>query len=128
MSTELWILIASVALAMAQAGLTSTFLRRQAGNAYAVGPRDQPIAPTGMAGRMERAYRNLLESLPWFAIVVLTAHVTSHNNGLTETGAHLYFWARLLYVPAYASGIPWVRTGFWWVSGIGIVLIAVQLF
>ena len=113
---------------MAQAGLASSFLRRQVGNAYAIGPRDELITLTGMAGRMERAYRNQMESLPWFAIVVLTAHVSGNNNGLTEVGAHLYFWARLIYVPAYASAIPWLRTAIWWVAGIGMVLIAAQLF
>ncbi len=60
--------------------------------------------------------------------MVLTARVSGSNNGLTEVGAFLYFWARLIYVPAYASGIPWVRTVLWWFAGIGIVLIAAQLF
>ena len=38
-------------------------------------------------------------------------------------GAQIYFWARLLYIPAYASGIPVVRTVLWTISVIGLVMV-----
>jgi uncharacterized MAPEG superfamily protein len=38
-------------------------------------------------------------------------------------GAQLYFWARVAYVPVYASGIPFARTAVWTVSIIGLVMV-----
>ncbi|GAB2565085.1 hypothetical protein ISP15_14075 [Dyella jejuensis] len=46
---------------------------------------------------------------------------------MTVLGARL-FWARLIYVPAYALGIAYVRTLVWAVSIVGIVLLLVPLF
>lgn len=43
------------------------------------------------------------------------------------TGAQLYFWGRLIYVPLYAAGIPVARTVAFVVATIGIVLILVAL-
>ena len=109
-------------------GLAAILQHRQTGVTFAVGPRDEAFELTGMAGRMTRALRNLHETLPWFATVVLVAHVSGNENEFTLLGAHLYFWARVAYVPAYASGLPWIRTVVWWVAGIGIALVAAQLF
>ena len=39
----------------------------------------------------------------------------------------LYFWARLVYVPLYAAGIPYVRSLVWVVSLLGIVLLLWRL-
>lgn len=128
MTGELWILVASVGLAAVQAAIVSVYMRRQTGNLYAIGPRDEYIPSTGMAGRMERAYRNMLETLPWFAIMVIVTHMTDRTNGTTLAGAYLYFGARVAYVPAYACGIPGLRSVIWWLAGIGILTIASQLF
>jgi uncharacterized MAPEG superfamily protein len=38
-------------------------------------------------------------------------------------GAQIYFWARLIYVPVYAAGIPVVRTLIWAVSIAGLVMV-----
>ena len=42
-------------------------------------------------------------------------------------GAHLFFWARLAYVPLYAAGIPVARTVAFAVATLGIVLILLAL-
>ncbi|HUA79328.1 MAG TPA: MAPEG family protein, partial [Dyella sp.] len=36
--------------------------------------------------------------------------------------------ARLIYVPVYALGIPYLRTAIWAVSMVGIVMLLVPLF
>ncbi len=41
-------------------------------------------------------------------------------------GAQIFFWARLAYAVAYIAGIPWVRTGVWFVSVIGLAIIFLQ--
>lgn len=128
MTPDLWTLVAAVVLALIQIGLASSIAKRQTGLRWSIGPRDQPVPLAGIAGRLERAQANLYESLPLFAILVLVAHVSGEADRWTFVGAQLYFWARVLYVPAYVSGIPWVRTTLWQIGMIGLVLIALRLF
>jgi len=45
----------------------------------------------------------------------------------TAMGALVFFWARLAYAVIYLLGIPWLRTAAWFVSVIGMVMIAWQL-
>ena len=42
-------------------------------------------------------------------------------------GAQIFFWARLAYAIIYVAGIPWLRTGVWAVSVVGMILIFLQL-
>jgi uncharacterized MAPEG superfamily protein len=58
---------------------------------------------------------------------VLTAVVAGKTNQMTLLGAQLFVWARLVYAAVYLAGVPWVRTGVWFVSMIGLVLIFLQL-
>ena len=81
----------------------------------------------GWAGRAQRAHRNLLENLVLFAILVLVAVASGKTNNMTLLGAQIFFWARVAYVPVYIAGIPWLRTGVWFVSAIGLIMIFAQL-
>jgi uncharacterized MAPEG superfamily protein len=58
---------------------------------------------------------------------VLIVHVTGRENTLTHYGALAYFVARLVYVPLYAAGVPFVRSLVWLVSVVGIVQILVPI-
>jgi uncharacterized MAPEG superfamily protein len=69
----------------------------------------------------------MLESLVLFAALVLIAVVTDKTNATTLLGAQLFFWARLAYAAVYIAGLPWLRTGVWLVSVVGLALIFVQL-
>jgi uncharacterized MAPEG superfamily protein len=69
----------------------------------------------------------MLESLVIFAALVLVAQVAGKANAATALGAQLFFWARLGYALVYLAGIPWLRTGIWAVSIVGIVMIFLQL-
>ena len=70
----------------------------QRGLDYNAGPRDQIVSPvTGVAGRLERALKNFLETFALFAASILIAHVVMVHNGLTLAGAWLYFIGRVLY-------------------------------
>ena len=62
-----------------------------------------------------------------FAALVLVAQISGRANEMTALGAQLFFWARLAYAVVYLVGIPWLRTGVWFVSMIGLVLIFLQL-
>ena len=79
---------------------------------------------TGFAGRARRAHLNMLENLPLFVALVLLVAVAGKSNPTTQLGATLFFWGRLVYAVVYLLGIPWLRTGVWAVSMVGLGMIA----
>jgi uncharacterized MAPEG superfamily protein len=81
----------------------------------------------GWAGRAARAHRNMLENLVLFAALVLVAVVAEKTNNTTLLGAQIFFWARLAYALVYVAGVPWLRTGVWVVSVVGLAMIFLQL-
>jgi uncharacterized MAPEG superfamily protein len=100
---------------------------QQVGLATLAGNREGLPEFTGWAGRAQRAHRNMLESLVLFAILVFAAHVAGKNNAVTALGAAIFFWARVAHAGLYIAGIPWLRTGAWAVSIVGLFLIFWQL-
>ena len=122
---EMQMLFWAIVLGLVQltlAGLAGVWER---GLPWAIGPRDAPAKPLGLyAARLERAWRNFLETFPFFAAAVLVAHALGRHGEWSVPGAQLYVAARLLYVPAYVAGIPFVRTLIWLVALLGIVLVA----
>jgi uncharacterized MAPEG superfamily protein len=128
MPTEIVLLGWGVVLLLVQLVLQTLAAVGEFGLPYALTPRDEGRKIEGvMGGRIERAFYNLLETFPAFAAVALALAVTGKTGGLGATGAHLWFWARIVYVPVYAFGIPGLRTAVWTVSAIGIVLMLIAL-
>jgi uncharacterized MAPEG superfamily protein len=99
----------------------------QHGLAYNMGPRDEQKPLTGVGARVQRAFANYMQTFPFFVAAVLAAHAAGRHSWLTVTGAQLYFWARLAYVPLYISGVPVVRTLAFLVAVAGIVMLLVAL-
>jgi uncharacterized MAPEG superfamily protein len=129
MTTELTYLALTLILALVQVFLPAGVRTVEFGSKWNAGPRDEtPAAKKPLTGRLERAQANLFETLPLFIGAVLIAHVAGRNGVLTEWGAALYFWARVVYVPLYAFGVPYVRSLVWTVSFAGLVLILAALF
>jgi uncharacterized MAPEG superfamily protein len=125
---ELRLLTLSVVLGIVQIIAASHAASLQRGYRWTASPRDEKLEPLrGVAGRLNRALRNFVETFPLFAAVVLAAYVTDTHNALTEWGARLYFWGRVAYVLLYAAGIPLIRSLVWNVATIGIVLIVAAL-
>ena len=121
---ELRMLTLSVVLGIVQIIAASHAASLQRGYRWTASPRDEKAEPLrGVAGRLERALRNFLETFPLFAAVVLAAQLTGTHDALTEWGARLYFWGRVAYVLLYAAGVPLIRSLVWNVATIGIVLI-----
>ena len=127
MKPELMWLVWAVALTVVQmlVAVTGAFL--QVGLPMLVGNRDNMPALAGWAGRADRAHHNMLENLVLFAALVLTASLAGKSNDTVVLGAQIFFWARLVYAGVYLIGIPWLRTGVWLVSMIGLVLIFLQV-
>ncbi|MCJ8141926.1 MAPEG family protein [Ancylobacter sp. A5.8] len=128
MTTELTLLAWTLILAILQILLPAMFRNRETGTEFNVGPRDTERPPVGViTGRLRRAQANLFETLPLFASAVLIAHVAGREGALTLWGAWLYLGARVVYVPLYAFGVPYVRTLAWYVAMVGLVLILAAL-
>ncbi|TJZ79187.1 MAPEG family protein [Chitiniphilus eburneus] len=124
MPIELQALAWTIVLGLVQVLLTASVLRRQQGLKWAAGPRDvAPPSPTPLGGRLQRAQANLMETFPFFAAAVLVVMIQGRQGDLSHWGCLLYFWARVLYVPLYAAGIPRVRSLVWMVSLIGLLLV-----
>ena len=101
----------------------------QLGPKYALGNRDEEERATGVAGRLKRALENHFEGLILFTIAVVVVVLGNASSSITETCAWVYLAARVLYVPAYASGIFLVRSSIWSVSfGATFVMLWVALF
>jgi uncharacterized MAPEG superfamily protein len=102
--------------------------RRQQGLKWAGGPRDEHRPVTGVAARLERAFKNYMETFPLFAVAVI-ADLTAEKMGiLTWWGSILYVGARIIYVPLYAYGVSWWRSLTWFVAVIGLLMVTAALF
>ena len=129
MTVELRLLAFSVGLGFVHIVVASHAASLQRGYRWSASSRDERVDPLqGVAGRLDRALRNFLETFPLFAAVVLAADAVGRHNALTEWGAQLYFWGRVVYLPLYAAGIPLVRSLVWNVAAVGILLSLVALF
>ena len=127
MSIEMKLLVWSVVLTLVQMLVAALGAQLKVGLPPLAGNRENMPALEGWAGRASRAHRNMLENIVLFAALVLVAQVAGKTNATTALGAQIFFWARLAYAGIYIAGVPWLRTGAWVVSIIGLVMILVQL-
>ena len=88
----------------------------------AFGNREGVAEPLGLGGRVDRAAKNMIEGMVMFLALVLAAQIAG-KAPQAAFGATIFFWARLVYWPAYLAGIPFLRTLIWLVSIVGLILI-----
>jgi uncharacterized MAPEG superfamily protein len=123
-SIEIQMLCWSAALGLLQLVIATTLSVVDIGLPYAVGPRDAPTPPVkAITSRFLRAFHNFRETFVYFAVAVLLVTLLNKTSASTALGAQLYFWARLLYLPVYAAGIPLLRTAIWALSLAGLVMV-----
>ena len=130
MTPEFIALAAVLILAIVQIFWAASARTAERGLKWNAGARDEDVPPPGkLAGRLDRAQANLFETLPIFAAAVIMAHIAGKDGTmLTLVGTHLYFFGRLIYLPLYALGTPYVRTLAWLVAFAGLVMVIVALF
>ena len=123
-SIELQMLCWSVVLGLVQLVIATSLATKDQGLPYNLSPRDLP-APTVtvLTGRFQRIFRNFRETFVYFAVAVLVVTVLSKNSPSSALGAQIYFWARVIYIPVYAAGIPVARTLVWAASIVGLVMV-----
>ncbi|MFL5266503.1 MAG: MAPEG family protein [Stellaceae bacterium] len=60
----------------------------QRGYRWTASSRDAEVPPlTGVAGRLEKAFRNFLETFPVFAAAVFLVHILDRESALSEWGS-----------------------------------------
>jgi uncharacterized MAPEG superfamily protein len=129
MTIESALLAASVVLGIVHIIIVSHLQSWQRGYRWTASSREQRVDPlTGIAGRVERALRNYLETFPFFATAILLVAVTDTHSSLTLWGAQLYFWGRIAYAALYAVNLPLARSLVWNIPTIGILMIVAALF
>ena len=127
MTPDLNYLLMSVVLTFVQVLIAAAAANQVVGLNTLAGNRDDVPVMTGFAGRAKRAHLNMLENMVLFTALVLVTAVAGKANAMTAMGALIFFWARLIYAVIYLLGVPWLRTVAWFVSVIGMVMIAWQL-
>jgi uncharacterized MAPEG superfamily protein len=124
---ELNLLVWATLLTLVQAVVAVQGALMQVGLPTLAGNREGLPEIKGWGGRAARAHRNMLENLVLFAILVIAAELAGKSNGTTLLGAQIFFWARVAYALVYIAGLPWIRTGVWAVSIVGLAMIFLQL-
>ncbi len=118
----------SVVLGFVHIIVSATATTSQYGSKWNLSARDDEMPPLrGIAGRLHRALHNFLETFPLFAAAVLIADATNRHGWLALWGSQIYFYARVIYLPVYAAGIPVVRTFVWTMATLGIVMVLLAL-
>lgn len=113
MPTEVTVLAYAGLLQFVQFIAMAVPANRQLGTDYTAGARDEPRELTGVAARLNRAMQNHFEGLILFTLAVVVVTLGDRSSGVTEACAWTYLGARILYVPAYASGVKYVRSIIW---------------
>lgn len=106
-------------------GMTAT---RELGSAWNAGPRDDEKKPSGkIAGRAARASANFRETYPAFIGLALALAITGDASGWGLTGAWIWLVFRLIYIPLYLAGVPYIRSLAWLGSLAGLGLMVATL-
>ena len=98
------------------------------GASWNAGPRDQGFEPSGkLAGRAARASGNFRETYPAFIGLALALALKGDASGWGIAGAWLWFACRIVYIPLYLAGVPYVRSLAWVGSLAGLAAMFVTL-
>jgi len=129
LSPELTALALAGLLGLFQLMIAARTGNSQRGLKWNVGARDEPPPPvSAVAGRLERASRNFMETFPFFTVAVILLALAGRHNWATVWGSEIYLGARLVYLPLYGFGVPGLRTLVWLIALLAIILLLVALF
>lgn len=123
-----WSVVLLVVHVLLQAFSTSAEASKSLGASWNAGPRDVSFEPTGkIAGRAKRASANFRETYPAFVGLALALVLKSDASGWGFWGAWLWFACRLVYIPLYLGGVPYIRSLAWAGSMAGLAAMFVAL-
>lgn len=128
MTSEILVLALGTALLFVHITLQIMLATKELGPGWNAGPRDGKEAPKGLyACRAARALENFKETFPALVGLALALVVTGRAGGSGAMGAWLWLGARVVYLPLYLFGVPYVRSLAWAVSCAGLVWMLVDL-
>lgn len=123
------LLALSVLLGVVHVLVAAALVNTSRGFGWNIGNRDGSAPPLSVhAGRAQRAAANFLETFPFLAAAVVCAIAIDRQGDVVTTGAQIYFWARVAYLPIYLIGIPVVRSLVWGVALVGLLMVVAALF
>lgn len=119
----------SVILLLFHVMLQAALATREKGIAWNAGARDAGNNVTGIiTGRADRALNNFKETYPAFVALALSLAIANHTSGLGLNGAWVWLVCRIVYIPLYLAGIPFVRSLVWAGSIVGLLMMLAALF
>jgi uncharacterized MAPEG superfamily protein len=69
----------------------------------------------------------MIEAILIFIPLALLAEIQGGAGGLAKAGAAVFFFARVLYIPAYVSGVLGIRSAIWVIGHAGLVMVAIAV-
>lgn len=128
MAIELTCLAWSVLLGLAHILIAGQARTNELGAGWNMGARDGiQLTLSSITNRLLRAQANFFETFPLFAAIILITAATQLYSVYSHWGAILYLTARVVYLPLYAFGIPYIRSIVWLISLVGILLVLCPL-
>ncbi|MBT9370717.1 MAPEG family protein [Rhizobium sp. CSW-27] len=123
------LLVISVVLLVLHIMLQGFLATRELGSQWNAGPRDEGRKPKSpLAGRAERASANYRETYPAVVGLLLALAFYGDPAGWGLIGGWLWLTCRVVYLPLYLAGIPYLRSLVWLGSLVGIGLMIIGLF
>ncbi|MCT2531244.1 MAPEG family protein [SAR92 clade bacterium H921] len=117
------VIIAALTLALVQIWLLPIVTNIK-NAAYLLTSREEDVETTAVYRRVDRAKKNLQESLPAFlALCLLSIQMEVDNLSLATTWLAL----RVVYVPLYMTGVSYIRSVVWFSATLCMVMMAMQL-
>jgi uncharacterized MAPEG superfamily protein len=127
-TAELVCLELSVLLLIGQIILQAGAENLEFGTAYLASARDEMLRPQStFSNRAGRALYNLLETWAAFAVIDLALITTGATGGIGRVGAIVWLVSRVVYIPLYIAGIPYIRTAAWIASIVGLLMMLARL-
>ena len=120
MSIELSLLFWSLVVYGLYLGAQSTIYRLEYGVIFAATARDEAPPKSVALGRAERALGNFMETWSAFIILCVVAHLADPGDPVVFWGAVVWFVGRIVYLPLYLFGVPYVRSLVWCVATAGL--------
>ncbi|MCO5733591.1 MAPEG family protein [Rhizobium sp. SSA_523] len=123
------LLVLSVVLLVVHVMMQGFLATRELGSQWNAGPRDEERKPQSpLAGRAARASANYRETYPAVVGLLLALAFYGDLTGWGLIGGWLWFLCRLVYIPLYLGGVPYIRSLVWLGSLLGIGIMILGLF
>lgn len=123
------LLATSVIVLLVHIFIQSSLATKDLGVKWNASARDDSNRPLSLfAKRAARASANFRETYPAFLALMTIALFQPVNIMLVVTGGSIWIVARIVYIPLYLLGIPYLRSLVWLVSIVGLLVMLSSLF